>query len=42
MMMRSPERVQYIVAGLTKSLWLASNAPDNPHNVPAMTKQTSL
>ena len=42
MMMRSPERVQYIIAGLTKSVWLASSAPASPHSVPAMTKQTSL
>ncbi len=42
MMMRSPERVQYIIAGLTKSVWLASSAPESPHSVPAMTKQVSL
>ena len=41
MTMRSPERVQYIIAGLTKSVWLASSAPASPHIVPAMTKQTS-
>ena len=41
MTMRSPERVQYIIAGLTKSVWLASSAPASPHSVPAMTKQTS-
>src|SRR5229473_3391903 len=40
MTMRSPERVQYITAGLTKSVLLASNAPARPHMVPAMTKQT--
>ena len=39
--MRSPERVQYITAGLTKSVLLASSAPARPHIVPAMTKQTS-
>ena len=31
MTMRSPERVQYIIAGLTKSVWLASSAPASPH-----------
>ena len=38
---RSPERVQYITAGLTKSVLLASMAPANPHIVPDITKQTS-
>src|SRR6185312_1521390 len=42
MTMRSPERVQYMVAGLMNSLWLASSAPASPPSVPAMTKQTSL
>ena len=37
---RSPERVQCIIAGLTNSVWLASSAPASPHIVPAMTKQT--
>ena len=41
MMMRSPERVQYIIEGLTKSVLLAIRAPASPHNVPAMTKQVS-
>ena len=39
MTMRSPERVQCIMAGLMKSVWLASSAPASPHMVPAMTKQ---
>ena len=39
--MRSPERVQYIVAGLMKSVLLASSAPARPQMVPEMTKQTS-
>ena len=38
---RSPERVQYITAGLMKSVLLASSAPARPHIVPAMTKHTS-
>ena len=42
MTMRSPERVQCIIAGLMKSVWLASSAPASPHSTPAMTKQTSL
>src|SRR6185437_2210514 len=42
MMMRSPERVQYIIAGLTYSVWFASSAPASPQSVPEMTKQTSL
>src|SRR3954447_7584590 len=41
MTMRSPERVQYIAAGLTKSVLLASSAPARPQMVPDMTKQTS-
>ena len=40
--MRSPERVQCIIAGLMKSVLLASSAPARPHITPAMTKQTSL
>ena len=39
--MSSPERVQYIPAGLTKSVLLASSAPARPQIVPEMTKQTS-
>ena len=39
--MRSPERVQYITAGLTKSVLLASSAPASPHIVPEITKQAS-
>ena len=42
MTMRSPERVQNIIAGLMKLVWLASSAPASPHSAPAMTKQTSL
>ena len=42
MMMRSPERVQCIIAGLMNSVWLASSAPARPQMVPAMTKQASL
>ena len=34
MTMRSPERVQYMTAGLTKSVLLASSAPARPHIVP--------
>ena len=34
MMMRSPERVQYIIEGLTKSVLLAISAPARPHSVP--------
>ena len=41
MTMRSPERVQCIIAGLTKSVWLASRTPASPQIVPAMTKQVS-
>src|SRR5664280_2855677 len=41
MTLRSPERVQCIMSGLTNSVWLASSAPASPHIMPAMTKQTS-
>ena len=40
MTMRSPERVQCIIAGLMKLVKLASSAPASPHIAPAMTKQT--
>ena len=38
----SPQTVQYIMAGLTKSVWLAIKAPARPQSVPAITKQVSL
>ena len=41
MTMRSPERVQCIIAGLMNSVWLASSTPARPQIAPAMTKQAS-
>ena len=39
---RSPERVQNMIDGLMKSVWLASRTPARPHITPEMTKQVSL